>query len=445
MPIFSRRELQRLIDTVGPLSTQEKIRDQLRRLDTGGQDGISTAWELAVTAGLSQMGILRIEPDLGTPTRVDFALELPRNKWSSIGDVVTVFDHGMHEESGYGPLETVVWQSVQAYGLRRPCFNIWIDADVDGAPRRRRIRLPTLRKVQLREDLKGFLLLIKKTPAVPRNIDLRRAHGILLRYDPKQYSGTWSGTRIDAVYGIDANPLMNALRRKAQQLRKTDYNESRIIVCCDGGSEAIRADRNPVWRTPSTEDILVEFLRQNTSIAGIVLIIVNASPLRAVITANERKLYATPYMSGPLASASDKQALNEISEQLETSLPRVIRSPSSFPQPWDFTPDYGFFRCRDFNTMSSNHIQIPMRQLLELLAGTISQAEFFERNVLNTAGDPTQSNQFAHWLNSGRAITEARVISNPHHDDDWVEFKCGDADPALTAFRNASGAAKTNG
>jgi hypothetical protein len=436
MPIFARRVLQNLIDTVAPFSMHEKIQDQIRRLNAGGQDAISTAWELAVTAELSRMGVLKIEPDLETPTRVDFSLSLPDANWSGIGDIVTVFDHGMHEESGYGLLETVVWQSVQAHGLRRRCFNIWIDADVDGAHRRRRIRLPRLRKTQLREDLKNFLLSIKKTPAVIREIDLRRVHGILLRYDPKQYSGTWSGTKINAVYGIDANPLMNALKRKAEQLRKTVYGGSRFIVCCDGGSEALRARRDPIWRTPSTEDILKEFLRQNTSISGVVAVIVNASPLRAVIKARDRVIYATPNVLGPLVSANDEKALDRICEHLEANLPRVIRSPSSFPQPWKFKPDYGFFRFRDFNTMSSNHIQIPMRQLLELLSGTITQDEFFERNVLNASGDPREPNLFKRWLNSGRVIAEMRIIADPDQDDDWVEFKCGPPNPALTAFRN---------
>jgi len=229
---------------------------------------------------------------------------------------------------------------------------------------------------------------------------------------------------------------MNALKRKAQQLRKTVYGGSRFIICCDGGSESLRANRNPIWRTPSTEDILAEFLRQNTSIAGVVFIIVNASPLRAVINARDRVIYRTPNLTGPLASAEDEKVLDLISENLEVNLPHVIRSPSSFPQPWRFKPDYGFFRFRDFNTMSSNHIQIPMRQLLELLAGTITQEEFFARNVLGASGDTTQPNLFARWISCNRVISEARIIADPDHDDSWVEFKCGTPDPALAPYRN---------
>jgi len=103
MPIFARRILQNLIDVVSPLSTPAKIQDQIRRLETGGQDAIAVAWELAVMAGLSQMGTARVEPDLETSTRVDFELSMPDLNWAGIGDIVTVFDHGMHEESGYGP------------------------------------------------------------------------------------------------------------------------------------------------------------------------------------------------------------------------------------------------------------------------------------------------------------------------------------------------------
>jgi hypothetical protein len=439
MPIFARRVLQRLIDQVAPLSSAEKLRDQIQRLNKGGQDAISTAWELAVAAALSPLGTLEIEPNLGTSTRVDFALSMLEGPWSCIGDIVSIFDHGMREESGYGRLETVVWQCVQAHKLARRSFNIWIEADVDGSRERRRIRLPPVRESLLRESLKPFLLEIKTAPAVQRQKDLRSSHGIIVRYDPKQYSGTWSGTRIDAVYGIDANPLMNALKRKAKQLRKTSYDGSRIIVCCDGGSEALRARRNPVWKTPDTADIVQEFLRENTSIVGVVLILVNASPLRAVINARDRQLYSTPFLAGPQVSAADETALNEISRHLATGLPSVIRSPTSFPEPWAFTPDYGFFRFRDFDTMSARHIRISMRELLQLLAGSVSQEEYFARNELSAAGTSAHPNQFARWLSQGRVIKEARIIPGVDHDDDWVEITMSEPDPALAPLR-ATGA-----
>jgi hypothetical protein len=436
MPIFARRTLQRLLDRVAPFSSLGKLQDQIQRLNKGGQDGIATAWELAVTAGLSDVGDLAIEPELGTPTRVDFTVRLQDPAWYGIGDIVTVFDEGMHKESGLQAREVIVWERVRAHRLSRKHFNLWLEGDVAGSGRRQRIKLPPLQTKLLGTDLNRILLSIKKAPDSPRTADLRRHHGFHLRYDPKQHSGTWSGTRIDTVYGIDANPMMNALKRKANQLRNTVFEGPRIIICCDGGSEAIRANRNPVWRAPSNEDIVNDFLRQNPSIAGVILVIVNASPLRAVISARDRELYLIPNAAGPRASQDDRNALDRFAAHLELSLPRVILSPGSLLQPWTYKPDYGFFRFRDSNFMSSNHIQIPMRALQELLAGTLDHKAFLDQYVLTPTGDMKQANLFAAWLSRGCLINDARIIPDPDRDDDWVELKFGEPDPALVPFRN---------
>lgn len=441
MPIFSRRNLQRLLDCVAPISPPGKIRDQIQRLNKGGQDAIATAWEIAVLCALRSAGSLTIEPTSASSNRVDFHLSLDCPNWTAAGDIVAVFDSGMHDESGYMAIETIVSQRIQAHRLLRTKFNLWLVGDVQGSERRQRIRLPPLRRAELVRDLDAFLQKVRAGPARAQEADLaRRGHGFYLRYDPKLYSGGWSGTRIDAVYGIDANPLMSALKRKGNQLRRSGHLGPKVIVCCDGGSQALRSQRNRTWRTPSTEDIVQRFLAQTSSIVGVVLIIVDGSPLRAVVSARDREIYRIPVGINPHATESDLQALDQIVSALQASLPRVIRGPTSIPRPWSFKPDYRFFRFWEFKEMSASRIKIPVRALLELLAGELGHAEFVARYVSRgSPGCEGTDNIFSRWFDSGCLLSDARIYHEPESDDDWIELRCGDPDPALqSSFKDSS-------
>lgn len=417
------------------MSTPQKIADQVQRLNKGGQDAIATAWELAVTGALTNTFEVAIEPPLGTKTLVDFRIFAKSINWAAIGDIVSIFDSGMYEESGFRAIEKLVWPTVERHKLVRHRFNLWLEADVVGTGSKKRIKLPALQRTTIMPPLESFLVAVANEPTASRSKDLRAFGGFHIRYDPNQYSGDWSGTRIDATYGIAANPLMNALKRKAKQLRDTNSIEPRIIICCDGGSHSLRAQRNAAWATPTTDEVIKDFLRQSTAISGVVVVIVDGSPIRAVLDARSRRLYRIAAMLGNQATMVAASALELLAETLEDNLPSVVRSPTSFPRPWAFTPDYNYFRFWDFNRTTAQSIQVPMRALLDLLAGRIEHTEFIRRYVSPVVEQVPEHNLFARWLDSGRLLKEIRVIKTADHDDDWVEICCGEPDAALIPFR----------
>lgn len=449
MSIFPRRILQRLIDQVAPLQSVPKTRDQIRRLEIGGADGISTAWELAITATLSGAGHIEIEPSLDGNTRVDFAFQLEDSSWKCIGDVVAVFDSGMHEASGREELEAIVWRLIQMERLNRLHFHIWLEGDIEGTPRRRRARLKGVKDKTKRPILENlitaFLRSVHHNLAQPLGIDLRKdGFGCQIGDDPKWNAGDTSGSMVEAPYGVESNPLMNALKRKATQLRNTAFCGPRIVICCDGGAYSLRARRNYAWSTPTASDIVSEFLRQNTSITGVIVVamVPTQGPCLG-ISFSRNSPYKCFHFPGAMATPKDASTLTFITQHLAAELPPVVRDPRSFLKPWQRDPDTMYFRHMGFKAMSPpNRIQVPLRALQELLAGTLSQKDFLERFLFRTSADGSrQTNLFELWSRSGHLIRATRVVHDRDSDDDWIEFEFGEMDPAVSAFQSTPGTA----
>lgn len=86
--------------------------------------------------------------------------------------------------------------------------------------------------------------------------------------------------------------------------------------------------------------------------------------------------------------------------------------------------------------MSGKTIRISSREVLELLAGTISSTEFERRHRWDKSSAPHgPSNPFASALARGEMIAFVAVIDGEDHDDDWLEFRFTEPDPAISPFR----------
>lgn len=89
--------------------------------------------------------------------------------------------------------------------------------------------------------------------------------------------------------------------------------------------------------------------------------------------------------------------------------------------------------------MSDSSVKISARVLMELLAGEISLDRFNELHDWDgkpdgrgRAGFP---NPFRSKLSQGRLPQVIMVEPDADCDDDWVEFKFGPPDPAISPFR----------
>lgn len=86
--------------------------------------------------------------------------------------------------------------------------------------------------------------------------------------------------------------------------------------------------------------------------------------------------------------------------------------------------------------MSEKSIDISCRQVMELLAGSITIDQFQKRLGWEDDSEPHhQSNPFREALASGRLITSIEVAPGGDYDDDWLTFSFGDSDAAISSFK----------
>jgi hypothetical protein len=88
-------------------------------------------------------------------------------------------------------------------------------------------------------------------------------------------------------------------------------------------------------------------------------------------------------------------------------------------------------------TVGSHEVKISARALLDLLAGRVTQEQFFEAHYFGPreGGTYPSANPFSNMREEGKLITEIVVEENEGElDDDWLTIKFGDPDPAVTPF-----------
>lgn len=231
----------------------------------------------------------------------------------------------------------------------------------------------------------------------------------------------------------DKNPLYNALKSKADQLRGVEGISG--IILGDGNCAAL-AERQASPRSVSSEAIAKECLRQYSSLDFVLL-----------LTIREEKRLFFPPIRPELRTHATLICRDEspVRAQLETTFGAMLRK---FPRPVNM-PVNGALRAREAQFEMGHHggcklsgqkIRVSSREMVEVLAGLRTFDENGARNVEFARSQPHNkshvSAMFLRQIANGRlpvAITVEKTDENDN--DDWIEFDFGEPDPAITPFK----------
>lgn len=432
MAIFSRRKLQRLINENAAILSEEDTLKQVEALNRSDESSLAFEWEVVLINVFSKFGKVEYEPNLGTGSRPDLKFDSPKEPLSFVADIATVSDRGYEEQNPLGAFHDEIMNRAKKYNIRLNSFSIKIGHGEDGNFKNKKIKLRIPARGKFEEffnaDFKAYLIGISKNPLEPRDFSVQTDKIVVrIKYNPNQQFANIGHASYNTPYSLTKNPVYNALKSKAEQLKRTNYAGVKAIFLCDGKCEALRNDNRGVL-SKTTNGIIFDFLRQHSSINFVILFTV-------------QKEYENPTGVGKIVvrmkffrNTEDRRTIDFGGTILGQNLHTVFPSPDldvlnaviqlDKDKRRKFSPFYGG------SEMTMDTIKISARGLLDLLSGKIDQKKFFEdHHFFEFIG----SNYFADRLREGRLINKIS-LEKTEKDDDWVSIEFGEPDPAISKF-----------
>jgi hypothetical protein len=443
--IFSRRALQKRLESLEAILTADVHKHLIARLENPGRDRLAAVWEAVMLLALHSVSPLRHESPLADGSRPDFALTYVHGgaAFEIVGDITSVSDKGLHDNNPVGHFWREIVRLARKHQLNPNHFRYDIKSRSDGeyGDSRTVLLLPPRKELSalLKQEIEPFVRGLARDPVTHASLPCS-APGVAftLTYDQTQRFGGGGHAVYNIPYSRTKTPIYTALHRKADQLRHAPANALRVVIACDADCNAMSRAHASGQGSYSATEVTADFLRK-TSAVDIVLL-VTTERVKPFDRWGHSLRPRTDFVVTPKAEQSSRLTVEAIAA-VETLLRDAVRT---LPTPM-IDARNAALRCdaRDYglgfhggSTMSDKTIRISSREVLELLGGTVSTAEFDRRHRWGKASAPNgQSNPFARALARGEMIASVAVIDGEDHDDDWLEFRLGEPDPAISPFQ----------
>lgn len=415
----------------------EQIDEHVRRLNIVRDEYLSTEWEVGLLNAFSKVGAVQHEPDLGGKRLVDLLFRSPANAFEFVADIVTVSDQQLHKRNPVYAL----WQELERQVRKRQVKSGGFGLKVGHYPEatigrnvRHNLMLPPIGKFH--EDIFNaqfeiFITEVKRSPAIAHEYSVRNAtNAVTIRYEPNT-TGTWTSSHLSYTCAnvIDDNPVFNALKEKARQLKASNYRGPRGIIVCDGGCRML-TNRMNSWAEYKLDQVVSEFFRQHHSVASVAIIGLRHDSSPGVGRGRyhpELSIGINPQFRGihePMRATMERMLahLPVVETSGENALGRVKAK-----VPWG--AHFG-----GLTMTGDKRIKLSAITVLQLLAGKLDYNAFARAHGF----DEKVPNLFARALVRGRVIARCSIEQTPDEDDDWITFEFSESDTAIAPFRSAA-------
>jgi hypothetical protein len=432
-----------MLDENTSFLTKAQLEQHVSKLNRNDFQSFDTEWEVAVLNAFGKLGKVVHEPALEGPALLDL-LYTHDDGSSFLADITSVSDEGFEEESPFKAFYVELQERLRKAGLLYKGWSLGVGEHQVGYRERRRLALPPreeFAKEIFNTNFKEFLREVNEHPEQSRTYTVRTEKtAVSLTYNPQGTSFMSNLGVYNEAMTKDQNPVFNALRKKAKQLKKVSYEGPRGIVLCDGGSDMIhRQPHGPFDFNYNAVDAARDFLRQNQSI-NFILIVTSVwinkgvhsfawpeEPVRKV----EVTVIGNKNFDG--LPAGVKESL----KKLEGQFPEPVNTPGGARD----TIRYGF-DPKALRPLAGgigyrhNEIRIRASAVLALLAGRITQEELFKSLGFKPWSDKpgAMHNLFEFFLGASKRIVEVQVEDK--YDDSTLVFKFDGPDPAVSSYVN---------
>jgi|GEM_PF-1550823 hypothetical protein len=443
MAIFARRIIQQMINENADFLTKEQVDQHVSRLNRKDFQALETEWEVAVLNVFSKIGTIQYEPNLEGTSKLDLLFIHSQDRAQFVADIATVSDEKFENETSVKSFEIELNRRIKKAGLRRNYFRYSIEAHSSTDVRPKPMIPPRKDFSQeiFNQQFKAFLKAVKQNPDEAFTHQISTANTkVLIEYNPGQQFTSGGYYVYTQAISKTQNTLYNALRAKARkQFKKISYSGPKGIIICDGGSDMFHAQPSGTFRPYfNASEVIKEFLRQNQSIDFVLTVssvfiesgrakINRRRPFRKI------KVELFPNTNFGNIPTSIKNSIAELERYFPGPFNTADGARETIRHRFDpimFRPLMGGL------SMSEKEIKVSADSVLALLAGVITQKEFFKALKFKPWDKSSSSthNLFEYFLKRGMRIIEIRV--DDVQDYSYLIFKFGEPDAAISAFIN---------
>lgn len=436
--IYQRRALQRRLNELRSVLDDLAVDKLAERLNQPGKDRVAAMWELVVLHGLSKFGCLQSEVALASSRRPDILFEQGGLRLTA--DVTSVSDEGLDKDNPYSELSQLLEAAKDKLKLPIGGLDLRVRAKHESTKRGTRtvLRLPPRGKLQEFVRLKIVPQLREQMAAgsFPLRITIDSDDvGLDITIDPTKSPYSSGGFAVYDVPKIkDRNPLYNALKAKAGQLRGADCISG--VIVGDGDCVAL-SDRSANSNGVSIKEIIDEFFRQFSSVDFVLLLSVRErrhnwmSHLPPV-----RQNYSELFVR-------EGCGLNNELSTLFQSMVEYFPSPAMMPVNGTLRASengYSLGHHGGYSMSGANVVRLGLREFTEIFAGLRTLQDNGAKYVEAARKLPQVPNHLQaivlHNLREGRLPQEINIIKTGEDDnDDWIEISFGEIDPAIAPLR----------
>lgn len=434
MAIFSRRVIQEIINQNAHFLTKEQIQEFVNRLNSPTESSLPIEWEVVILNVLHKIGQVRYEQSFGGPKNPDiFFISDDNPTISFIADIATVSDKGYEQDNPVRPFIDEAIRILRKNNIKLGGFHY----EIGSTKKKRGVKLKIPPKSQFSTffsspEFKNFVSAIKNNPTSPQRLNfISEQTEVRFYYDPQGKYVSGSHASYNTAHSLKDNPIYNALKSKAQQLKQSGYSGVSGIFLCDGGCGILSSVLRD-YQSYSLNAVINEFFREYSSVYFVLVFTVkeisyslfNIKQKRFI----EAKLFSNPVFEMP-------QTFLGIFNKCVEYMPNPIDIPLNAKHKESKSYKELSHSLYGGSMISEKTIKISSRGLLELLSGKIEQNKFLQNHCfIPTSERPDNYNPFDLKLNEGRLITNIRLEKSNDEDDDWIVFEFGEPDPAISSF-----------
>lgn len=442
MLIFSRRSLQRCLDSLDGVIEPKALASLAERLNRLEKNRLSAVWETVWLAALGSVLSFDHESPLPDGSKPDFSfkIKVDDKEVRVVGDITAASDKGLHENNPIGQFSAELSRLARKHGLDPNAFSFDVGHEVIGKYGNSKtvLKLParSLLRAHLKEHVEPFVQDIAARSLNTANLQHSIGSACFsISYNKGQqfFSGRYASYNLP--YSPTKTPIFNALDKKTKQLSSADPDALRVVILCDGGCHGMRESIfSGSGGHLSAEQVAKEFLSRTTSV-DMVLIVTIETINEMESSKRIRRIRALfvpppPERLEPRLTPSSVQATRSILVSAINKLPQPMVDAQNAVNRCE-EKGFGLALHGAYRMSGNRKIRISSRLVLEILAGQRSFEEFESLHGWDRDG----RNSFSAALARGAMFERVVVTPGGDEDDDWIEFEFGEPDPAITPFQ----------